>query len=197
VFDFKRDLRYGYGLENIFEIKEEIMPVLNMILDFIIIVLLIIVFRSIRNRLQTQNEQLSEYKNLLDSIKSFTDIFDIDKVKTYVDLREKSIKIESKKELDKAKNKIIAELNDKSSEAEKRIENITSIHITVIDILFAIYQFVPKEQREHALNDLPYGVIKKILLDTKDNLPDRSVSPVLNALNALAYSDLKKNNDSE
>ncbi|MBT8352862.1 MAG: hypothetical protein KJO26_16710 [Deltaproteobacteria bacterium] len=173
------------------------MPALNIISDLIIVVLLTIVFLSIRNRFHTQNEQLSEYKDLLDSIKSFTDIFDIDKVKTFVDLREKSIKRESKNELDKAKNKIIAELNDKISDTENRIENITSIHISVIDVIFGIYQFVPRDQREDALNDLPYGVIKKALLDTKDNLPDRSVSPVLNALNALAYSELNKNNNPE
>jgi hypothetical protein len=81
-----------------------------------------------RYRIQLLQEELNSQKSILEKTKGFFDLFDLNKVKDYVQLREETISMQKGKEIEKIKSGLEENLLEKV----KLLKDRTSLALDMI-----------------------------------------------------------------
>ncbi len=103
-----------------------------------------------------QRSQIKKSKEINESMKSFMEIFNIDEVKKYVELREETIKMQAQNFFVNSEKvqKLVSEANNESFEQLREIymTQMGDEHLELVSIVIEVIRAQPKGKRQDFVN---------------------------------------------
>lgn len=124
--------------------------------------MLIIIFFSQIFKVRTLSDQLKGHKELLNSVKTYFDIFNPEMLKQRVELYEKIVEKEMRMNLEKVESELLKTTNSMKTTQTAFVKSINSAVKGMADS----FTFVPDSQRVRIVNEMKDDLLKDILKAT-------------------------------
>jgi len=112
--------------------------------------------------------QIRKQKDIINAMKSFIEIFEVDEVKKYVKLKMESHELEVKDKLNKMIPKLVEELSEINySHIIDNLGEFGPRYHEAINYIYEVYLKLSDKEKEKLLNILPNN--KEIILDVYEN----------------------------
>lgn len=157
--------------------------------EIVIAVGLLITFFYQRHKIGSLEMQIKSQKGILDSAKAFFDLFDLDKLRGYAEIREEKTRIEKDIELKKIKE----EFEEKIKKEKVAGEFVSGQFVILLDSILDALFYLPGEFRNKVIHSMGEGVAKGAIKKAVRRLEEMEAKAGINALSrALSIEDKGK-----
>lgn len=139
---------------------------------------LIIIFFYQRYKIDSLETQIKSQKGILDSAETFFELFDLEKLKGYAEIREEKMRTEKEIEF----KKIRADLEETVRKRENTSKFLLGEYISVSNAFLDAFFKLPSILRREVISRMGEGVLKRKMEETNKELEESENSTGVNAL---------------
>ena len=129
-------------------------------------------------RIKPLKDQLKAQQEVLDKVKGFFDLFDLEQLELYVKISKRTVEMEKNEEIKELQLEYEEKIKKRSAAAGLALKEL----LAMIRGMLYIFYYTPPNVREAVLNDMTDGPVKDILIDASNKLSKREMEHPLGAL---------------
>ena len=152
-----------------------IMVIRDVALFIAYVVGFLIIFLHQRKKINALSTAVQSQKSILDSAKKFMDIFDLEKVKRYVEMERKTVEGETKeklREIEEEKKKLSQEYEEKMKKRKESFSILIHEHKAMMGLVVFAMSYVPPADRFGLVELMDDSVAKETFKEQKLYLPE-------------------------
>ena len=157
--------------------------------DIVIVILLIIVGYYQNHRISSLETQIKSQKGILESADTFFKLFDLGKLKDYVEILEEKVKAEKEIELKKFRE----DFEEKLKKEKDASKFISGEFVILLDAFFETFFNLPSEFRNKIIDSMDEGLVKAATKEANKRIGETKAEVRIKALSeAFSQSELRK-----
>jgi hypothetical protein len=155
--------------------------------DIIIIILLIGTYFHQKQKIGALETQIKSQGGILESAKTFLNLFDLEKLKGYAEIREEKVKVEMEIKIKEIK-KELDERMEKEKERQEAINIVGKEFTITLTALLKAFLLLSSPRRKTVILQMSEGLVKSQLIKTDQKLDEIEISARKEALLSLLKS---------